>query len=332
MDLLDVFRDGLRAGLGPNAAIFALLAIGLNVHFGYAGLNNFGQVGFMMLGAYGTAIFVGTWGGSLWLAIPFGLAVCVVFALALGFPTLRLRADYFAITTIAASEIIRFLIRARDATDLTGGPFGIQDVAGDFRDLNPYPESWDLAWGNFRYTNQQLWVITVGWILVLLCVALVAALMRSPWGRVVKSVREDEDAARALGKNAFSYKIQALVLGGAIGGLAGVLDLFNQGGVVPEGFRPETTFFAYTALILGGAATRFGPVLGAMLFWFVRQAIESTIRDLAGRDWPPDFVSDFLDGKEGLITVTLVGLGLVLLVVFRPQGIFGNREEMQLDA
>lgn len=332
MDLLDIFRDALRAGVGPNAVVFALLAIGLNVHFGYAGLSNFGQVGFMMLGAYGTAVMVGTWGGSLWLAIPFGLAVCVVFALALGLPTLRLRADYFAITTIAASEIIRFLIRARDATDVTGGPFGIQDVAGDFRDLNPYPESWDLVWGNFRYNNQQLWVLTVGWITVALCVLFVAMLMRSPWGRVVKSVREDEDAARALGKNAFGYKLQALVIGGVIGGLAGVIDLLNQGGVAPEAFRPETTFFAYAALILGGAATRMGPVIGAMLFWFLRQGVESMIRDVAGRDWPPDFITDFLAGKEGLISVTFVGLGLILLVVFRPQGVFGSREEMQLDA
>ena len=95
-----------RAGLGPQAAIFALLVIGLNLHFGYTGLLNFGQVAFMMVAAYGTAITVATWGGSLWLGIPFGLGLCVVLALVLGLPTLRLRKEYFAITTLAAAEIL----------------------------------------------------------------------------------------------------------------------------------------------------------------------------------------------------------------------------------
>ena len=121
MDFDIIFGNAARAGLGPQAAIFALAAIGLNLHFGYAGLLNFGQVGFMMLGAYGTAIVVATWGGSLWLGIPFGLGLCVAFALALGIPTLRLRSDYFAITTIAAAEILRLLIRSSPATDITAG-------------------------------------------------------------------------------------------------------------------------------------------------------------------------------------------------------------------
>lgn len=332
MDPVTIVLDALRAGIGPNAAIFALLAIGLNMHFGYTGLTNFGQVGFMMIGAYGTSVFVTTWGGSLWLAIPFGLACTGVFAVLLGIPTLRLRSDYFAITTIAAAEIVRFLIRSRAATDVTGGPFGLQGVSGEFRDLNPYPDSWEISFQNFNLGNEDLWLLTVAWTLVVLCTLLVAQLVRAPFGRVLKSIREDEDAARSLGKNAFSYKMQALVIGGVIGGLAGVVDVLNTGGAVPEGFRPETTFFAYTALILGGAATPIGPVVGAMLFWFMRVGIESFIRELSAQTWPPDWLTSFLDGQEGVISVACMGMVLILLMVFRPQGIFGNREEVVLDA
>lgn len=332
MDFVTIALDAARAAIGPNAVIFALLAIGLNVHYGYTGLTNFGQVGFMMVGAYGTAISVVTWGWSLWLGIAFGLGAAAVFAVLLGIPTLRLRSDYFAITTIAAAEIIRYLIRSQPATDLTGGPFGLQGASSAFRDLNPFPGSWAIRWRNFNFTNPDLWLLTVGWILVIVITILVARMTGSPWGRILRAIREDEDAARSLGKNVLGYKMQALIIGGMIGALAGVVDVLNTGGAVPEGFRPETTFFAYAALILGGAASRVGPVLGAMLFWFLRIGIESFVRDLSGQTWPPDFVIDFVAGREGLISTTCMGLMLIGLVVFRPQGLLGNRAEVVLDA
>lgn len=325
-----IIGNSFRSGLGPQAAIFALAAIGLNLHYGYAGLLNFGQVGFMMLGAYGMAIVVATWGGSMWVGIPFGLALCIVLALALGIPTLRLRADYFAITTIAAAEILRILIRSSHATDLTGGPFGLQAVAGDFYDLSPIPDG-RYGVGTFTYSDSQVWLLIVAWILVALCASLVFILIRSPWGRVVRAIREDEDAVRSLGKNTVSYKMQALVIGGVIGGLAGVIDAIQQSGVGSENFEPQVTFFAYAALILGGTATTAGPIVGAMLFWFVREGTESFIRQLSDQDWLPGFLADFLDGSEGAISISLTGLGLILLIAYRPQGIFGNRRELKLD-
>jgi branched-chain amino acid transport system permease protein len=126
------------------------------------------------------------------------------------------------------------------------------------------------------------------------------------------------------------YKLQALIIGGLIGGLAGIVDLLDLGGTDPVGFRPEVTFFAYTALIMGGAATPLGPIVGAMLFWFLRQGTESAFRDLAGQDWPPDWFADFLNGREGLLATTLLGVALVVLMIFRPQGLFGSRQEMVL--
>lgn len=324
-----IFGNAARAGLGPTAAIFALAAIGLNLHFGYGGLLNFGQVGFMMLGAYGAAVVVATWGGSLWLGIPFGLALCIVFALALGAPTLRLRSDYFAITTIAAAEILRLLIRSSPATDVTGGPFGLQAIANSFYALNFLPEGRHGP-GTFSFSSNQLWVMLVAWVLVILCSALVLALIRSPWGRVLRAIREDEDAVRSLGKNVVACKLQALVIGGIIGGLAGVVDALQQSGVGSENFEPQVTFFAWAALILGGMATTAGPVVGAILFWFLREGVESFIRELSAQSWLPDLLADFLDGSEGAISVIFMGIGMIALMALRPQGILGRRRDLHL--
>ncbi len=329
-----IFGNAARAAFGPEAVILALAAIGLNVHFGFTGLLNFGQVGFLLLGAYGTSVSVATFGWSLWVGILIGLVLSVALAVALGFPTLRLHAVMFAIVTIAAAEIIRILIGSTDAIGLTGGPLSVSFDAGAFYDLNPYPDGPHNRYGvgTFEFTGQQMWVITVGWVLVALVSLVVFLIVRSPWGRVLKSIREDQDAARSLGKNVFSYKMQALIIGGVIGGMGGVVDAIKTSGADPNGFRPQVTFFAYTALLLGGAATYVGPVVGAILFWFLREWIESFLRQLTAEAWLPDAVADFLDGAEGVISVAMVGLTLVLLMLFRPQGIAGNRTEMQLDA
>ncbi len=334
MDFDIIFGNAARAALGPEAIILALAAIGLNIHFGYTGLLNFGQVGFIMLGAYGTSVTVATFGWSLWAGIPIGLFLALALAVTLGIPTLRLHAVMFAIATIAAAEIIRILIGSTDAIGLTGGPLSVSFDAGAFFDLNPYADGPQDRYGvgTFAFTGQQMWVITVGWVLVALVSLFVFLIVRSPWGRVLKSIREDQDAARSLGKNVFWYKMQALMIGGVIGGMAGVIDAIKTSGADPNGFRPQVTFYTYTALLLGGAATYLGPVLGAILFWFLREWIESFLRQLSAEAWLPNAVADFLEGSEGIISVAMVGLALVLLMLFRPQGITGNRTEMQLDA
>jgi neutral amino acid transport system permease protein len=327
MDLTAMLASGLNSAIGPTAIVFALAAIGLNVHYGYTGLLNFGQVGFMLVGAYGLGISVSIYGVSFWLGILIGLLAAVALALLLGLPTLRLRADYLAICTIAAAEILRFVFRSRPATDLTGGPFGIpsqvggRGFTGTWSRLNPF-ESGTYRFGPLQFTHTRLWVVVVGWTLVLLVVLLVWALMRSPWGRVIKSIREDEDAARALGKNVFAYKMQSLVLGGVLGGLAGIMLALNQASMAPDQFLPQLTFFAYTVLILGGAATVWGPVLGSILFWFLLASIERGLLDSGV----------MTSGTVGPTRLALVGLALVLLMVFRPQGILGDKREMMLDA
>lgn len=321
-----MFQGALRSAFGPEAAAYALLAIGLNVQFGHAGLANFGQVGFMMLAAYGIGVSVATWGWSLWVGIAVGLGVCVVFALLLGVPTLKLRADYFAITTIAAAEILRLMIRSTSAVDLTGGPYGLQDVSGQFLRLNPFSPGARYGWGQFSYVSTQLWTMVVAWSVVALAVMFVARLMSSPWGRVVRSIREDEDVASSVGKNVFGYKLQVLVIGGVIGGLAGVMTTLGNSTVNDVAFVPLVTFFAYACLIMGGVGSRIGPVVGAILFWFLFRTAQTTLSQFQAQGWLPEWLGGV--GTRGALASVLMGLLLVVVTAFRPQGMFGKREDM----
>ena len=326
MDPAAIIANAMRAAFGPSAAAYALLAIGLNFHFGYTGLLNFGQVGFMLLGGYGLAITVVVFGGPLWLGVIVSLLLAVALALLLGIPTLRLRADYLAITTIAAAEILRFSFRASPGRDLTGGVYGLSGFATTFNDLNPFTSGIQI--GFLAYNARQLWVLTVGWALVALAVLLTYLLARSPWGRALKAIREDEDAARSLGKNAFSYKMQSLILGGVIGAVGGIVFALNLQSVHPDTYLPLLTFYFYTILILGGAATVLGPVVGSVIFWFLFAGMDSTLRQAASAGLTPDWF-----GAEGVGATRFlaVGIGLMLLMIFRPQGIFGDRRELALN-
>ncbi|MDX1619810.1 MAG: branched-chain amino acid ABC transporter permease [Nitriliruptorales bacterium] len=328
MDVVGIFENALRSAFSPQAAVYALLAIGLNIHYGYTGLLNFGQVGFMLVGAYGLGITVAIVGWSMWVGILMGILAAVALAAALGLPTLRLRTDYFAITTIAAAEVLRFIFRSGPATDLTGGPFGLQSIANAFYDINPIPAG-RHGIGAVQYSHQQLWVGLVTWGLVALATLAVFLLMRAPWGRVIKSIREDEDAATSLGKNVFAYKMQSLVLGGVIGALGGIMFAIAGSTVNPQAFLPIVTFFAYTILILGGSASTLGPIIGTIIFWFLFSGFDAFMRQAQGADVLPSLLEG--GNAVGATTFTLVGLALMLLMIFRPQGIFGNKREMELD-
>lgn len=328
MDWSSVGENALRSAFGPEAAAFALAAVGLNLHYGYTGLLNFGQVGFMLLGAFGLAVTVVTFGWSMWIGVGMGLLWSFGLALAIGLPTLRLRADYFAITTIAAAEILRIYFRSSSAEDWTGGVFGISGFGREFHDLNPFSPG-RHGFGAVSYPRSLLWTALVTWGLVIVITVLIALLIRSPWGRVVKAIREDEDAARSLGKNAYRYKMQSLVIGGLIGGLAGIMFALGSQAAHPDDFLPQLTFFAYAILILGGAATRLGPIIGSMIFWFLISGLEAFLRQADTVAYVPDFLAGA--DQVGAASTAAVGLGLVLLLVFRPQGIFGKRREMVLD-
>lgn len=329
MDFLFIFQQAISAAIGVNAIIYALAAIGLNMHFGYTGLLNFGQAGFLAVGAYTVAVLVVSFDVSIWLAFLAGIGMSILLALILGIPTLRLRADYLAIVTIAAAEIIRQVARSVTLREYFGGSDGITGKFGaDFFALNPFTSGLDTP--ILRFTPNDLWVVLVGWVLVALFVLLTWAIVRSPWGRVIKAIREDEDAVRSLGKSVYFYKMQSLVLGGVVGSFAGFVYAMSRQSVQPDNYSTALTFFAYTVLILGGAARVLGPVVGSVIFWFLLVFVEQILRQAVANDLIPDWLLN--PNQVGQIRFILVGLGLMLLMIYRPQGIFGDKKELALNA
>lgn len=328
MDWLGILNNAVEAAIGTDMIIYCLAAIGLNVQFGYAGLLNFGQAAFVGIAAYGLATTVATFGLPFWLGIAVGLLATVILAVLLGIPTLRLRADYLAIVTLAAAEIIRLVFRSVTLRDTFGGSDGLQGFAEGFYALNPFTTGIDTT--IISFSERQLWIVTVGWVLIVVTSFVVWSLMRSPWGRVLKGVREDEDAVRSLGKNVYGAKLQALLIGGLIGALAGFTYALAFAAVQPDFTASDFTFFAYTILILGGAARVLGPIVGAIIFWVLLAASDGIIRNAQTIGAVPEWLVGQTDA--GAIRFMLVGLALMLLMIYRPQGILGDRKEIQLDA
>ena len=328
MDWMTILQNSFTQMVGVSAIIYCLAALGLNIQFGYAGLLNFGQAGFAAIGAYSIAVLVVTLNQPLWVALIAAIIFSSLFGLLLGIPTLRLRADYLAIVTIAAAEIVRQVARSVSMNDYFGGSDGITGkYAADFYNLNPIPIGLDTPL--LRFSQNDLWVVINGWILVMVIVLITWLLMRSPWGRVLKSIREDEEAVRSLGKNVYLYKMQALILGGIIGGLAGVVFAIAAQSVQPDNYSTTLTFFGYAVLILGGAARVFGPVAGAMIFWFLLVFTGQFLNQAIAAGYISNSI--MRPDQVGQVQFMLVGLGLMLLMIFRPQGIFGDKKELALD-
>jgi neutral amino acid transport system permease protein len=330
-----IFSNALFSAIAVNAIGYALIAIGLNVHFGYTGLLNFGQAGFAAIGAYAVAVPVATYGWSLWATIPLVFLGGIVLGLILGVPTLRLRADYLAIVTIATAEIIRLFLSSERFRWLFGGLDGLQQFTGDLQEINPIsPGRRSFLGMQQTYSAYDAFMIIIGWSLVALTAWFVWSLMRSPWGRVLKSIREDEDAARSLGKNVFSYKMQSLMVGGVIGALGGTMIAVGNQVAQPGNYSTTLTFFAYTILILGGVARVKGPIVGAMIFWFVITFVDNFLSEAVSNDKVPGWLPDWLEitgTNFGQVKFIIVGAALAVLVVFRPQGIFGDRREQVFD-
>lgn len=322
MDWSSILNQSASSIISTTTIAYALAAVGLGVHFGQAGLLNMGVAGFMAVGAYGYAISILTFGFPWWLAALTALFASVVFALILGIPTLRLRGDYLAIVTIAAAEVLRLLLLTVAFDDVTGSADGLFGFSGSFDESNPLPEG-DYGFGPWQFNETTLWPVIVGVVLLTLSVLLVWALMRSPWGRVLRGIREDEDAVRALGKNVFAYKMQALVLGGVIIAAGGIVYTLGSN-ASPGVYVTSLTFFVYTIVLLGGAATIFGPVLGSIIFWVLQYFLSNLMPALVDAGVLPFMTAN----QAGMVRFILVGVGLMLLVVFMPQGIMGNKKEM----
>ncbi len=390
MDTIQAILNAmLREAISPQTAAVAIAAIGLNIHFGFTGLLNIGQSGFMLLGAYGFAISVGH-GLPLVVAILIGFAAAFVFALVLGAPTLKLRGDYLAIVTISAAEIIRYVGRSALLTNFTGAAQGLQGKSyrDPFTNLSFFGNgsltlsefNYDDVAGGALWLRVLLWLVAIGlvvvavllakgrwianravrrgaiaaavllfvllvfflfpanyqntgvngwwvrfvaWLLVAVSLVVVALLVRSPWGRLLRGIREDEDAIRSLGKNVFAIKMQALIIGGVFGALGGMVYVLASS-VQPDSMGRSLTFFCYTALLIGGAASIFGPVLGAVIFYGARIVIK-----VAAGAYVPDSIMNGQQTEQ--FSYIVVGVALMLIVIFRPQGILGNKRELRFN-
>ena len=240
------------------ALSYAIICLGLNLQWGQTGLFNVGVAGFVAIGAYASALLttpdapgrLGGFGLPIlvgWLggALAAGLATFLVGAL-----TVRLRADYLAIATFGVAVVVQLC--ALNLEGLTGGPFGIGFIPRPFA-----AEAGDPT----RFGVLNLGLTAVAVLLVYLALE---RLTRSPWGRVLRAVREDETAARALGKNADRFRLQAFAIGGAIMGLAGAVQAHFIGFIAPENYQPMLTFQVWAMLIVGGSGNNRGAILGAV--------------------------------------------------------------------
>ena len=309
--------------VGSFAGIYVIFTLGLQLNVGYTGIVNFGQAGFMAIGAYSMAILTVETGLPFWLAMPAAVLIAMAFGVLVGLPSLRLRADYLAIATIASAEIVRLV--ARNADELTGGNQGFDCSRDDpsncffstFGDTIEEPVE-DLTETLFGTDIDTLFpIFLVVWVVAVALSALMYFGQRTPWGRVQRAVREDEDAARAVGKNAFAYKLQSLAISAGLAAIAGFFLALNLRAVNPLDFEPIFTFIGFAVLFLGGLANYWGVAFGSIVMWLLIEGTRNLTLGLSSE-------------QEAALRLFMVGVVLLLLMAFRPQGFFGKKQEMVL--
>ena len=325
----DLFNVAFWTFVGIEAGIYTIFALGLQIQFGFTGLLNFGHAAFMAIGAYTMAILVVKGDLPLWAASLIGIGAAMLFGLLIGLPTLRLRADYLAITTIAFAEIIRYI--ALNETALTGGPQGTVALAGG-EGIGFYNTSWQTFQSGVQDVVEKVFpgplgrdpnftMLLIMWVVVLALLVVAHHAVRSPWGRVLRSIREDEDAAAALGKDPFNYKLQSLVIGAAIGAIAGLFYAYQFSFFSPPDFAPLTTFFAYVIVILGGIGRVWAVPVASVIF----SVIFAGTRFFT---FPP--FSYLSSANRAYVRLIIIGLILIGLMAFRPQGLYGRKEELTI--
>ncbi|MDO8931598.1 MAG: branched-chain amino acid ABC transporter permease [Rhodocyclaceae bacterium] len=291
------------------ALTYSIMCLGLNVQWGQTGLFNVGVAGFVGIGAYVSALLttpdavdrLGGFGmpivlGWLGAMLAGGLASFLIGAL-----TIRLRADYLAIATFGVAVAAQLCML--NLQSITGGPFGIGFIPRPFG---------DRAGDTLTFSLLNLGVVAV--VVLGLYLAL-ERLVRSPWGRVLRAIREDETAALALGKSALSFRLQAFTIGGAIMALAGAVQGHFIGFIAPENYQPMLTFQVWAMLIVGGSGNNRGAILGAILVWGIWAGSAGVVSAL----FPPD-----QQARAAALQIVMIGVGLCAILLIRPRGIIGE--------
>ena len=295
--------------MGILIGIYALLSLGLNIHWGFTGLFNAGVAGFFAIGAYASAILTSpaspTRFGGFEMPILVGWAGAMLFAALIAWPIgkicLRFRSDYLAIATIGVAEIFRLVIKSEDW--LTGGARGITGIPRPFGDL-PYIQS-------------QLAYLALVATAVLVVYLLVERQLRAPWGRMMRAIRDNEAAAAAMGKHVEDRRQQAFIFGAAIMGLAGALFVHFNRSITPEAIDPMiATFLIWIMLILGGSGNNRGAILGAALIWIIW-----SVSELLTDRLPTEMAI-----QAKYIRIFIIGLTLQLVLRFRPEGILPEKQ------
>jgi branched-chain amino acid transport system permease protein len=304
MDIL-----GYGAFFLTTALIFSFITLGLNLQWGLTGLFNVGLAGFVAIGAYTSALLTtpdaaGRFGGfDLPIAVGWlgGMIVAGLAAAIIGVATLRLKSDYLAITTFGVAVVVQLV--ALNAQSLTGGPFGIGFIPRPFASLAETPLLFNFA---------NLGVVAIVMLVVYLALE---HLSHSPWGRVLKTLREDERAAVSLGKSARFYRVQAFAVGGAIMGLAGALQAHFVGFIAPDNYVPILTFQVWVMLIVGGSGSNKGAVVGSILVW----AIWAGSGALTSALFSPE-----QQARAASLQIVAIGVMLCVILLVRPGGLFGD--------
>jgi branched-chain amino acid transport system permease protein len=298
------------------AILYVLLALGLNIVVGFAGLLDLGYIAFYAVGAYTYALLASPQFGlhlPFWAILPIGALVAAFFGVLLGAPTLKLRGDYLAIVTLGFGEIVRiFLNNLSRPVNLTNGP---QGIAG----IDPF----SIGGFNFAKPENLLGLAFSGpikyyYLLLLVMIAILAVnvrLQNSRIGRAWEAVREDETAARAMGINTTHMKLLAFAMGASFGGVAGGMFSAIQGFISPESFILVESIMVVAMVVLGGMGNIWGVVLGAVLLSFVPEILRWTVQPL----------QEALFGRmliePEVIRMLIFGLALVLIMLYRPAGL-----------
>ncbi len=299
------------------AILFALLSLGLNIVVGFAGLLDLGYIAFYAVGAYVYALLASPHFGlalPFWVILPIGALIACMFGVLLGAPTLKLRGDYLAIVTLGFGEIVRiFLNNLSQPFNLTNGPRGIAriepvQIGGvSFRDTD--------TWFGFPISGPMKYYYLLLIVLVL-AIVINMRLEDSRIGRAWQAIREDELAAKTVGINTTHIKLLAFAMGASFGGVAGGIFAAIQGFISPESFVLVESIMVLAMVVLGGMGNIFGVIAGAVLLSFVPEILRYTVEPLQKSLFGTMII------EPEVIRMLLFGLALVLMMRFRPAGLW----------